>query len=63
MDLFLPELKGSVRGVQSNNRAELTAILETIKACIGLDKNVHIYSDSQYSIDVISRHSRASDGG
>ena len=41
-NLFLPDLKGPVRGSKSNNRAELTSILESIKACIGLDRNVHI---------------------
>ena len=55
----MPELKGPVVGKQSNNRAELTAILECIKACEGLSQNIHIFSDSQYSIDIISKHCRA----
>ena len=44
-------------GNQTNNNAELTAILEAIKQCIGINKNITIYTDSQYSIDCYTKWS------
>ena len=39
------------KGNQTNNNAELTAILEAINICKNINKNVIIYTDSKYSIN------------
>ncbi len=44
-------------GNQTPNNAELTAILEAIKLCIDVNKNITIYTDSQYSIDCYTKWS------
>jgi ribonuclease HI len=45
---------GRVPGKQTNNRAELFAILRAILACEDEKRSLHIYTDSQYSIYTIS---------
>ena len=39
------------KGNQTNNNAELTAILEAINICKNINKNVIIYTNSKYSIN------------
>ena len=62
-NLYLPPLKGPVKGLQSNNRAEGSAILECLKACFGLEKPLHIFTDSEYCIKMISKFCRARSEG
>jgi ribonuclease HI len=42
-----------IEGLQTNNRAELTAIIEALKICLDYDSVVVIYTDSEYSINGI----------
>jgi len=54
-DIIISEDNGFVRGKQSNNTGELTAIAEAILYAIKNDYDeVLIYSDSRYSIDSLT---------
>ena len=55
---MIPHLMGTVKGKQTNNRAELTAIYKCIEATLQFPRPLHIYTDSQYSINSISKFCR-----
>ena len=58
---MLEPLMGCVRVKQTNNRAELTAILKFIEASIPTNRPLHIHTDSQYSLYSISKFCRMTD--
>ena len=41
-------------GITTNNVAELTAVYEALKCLTMYDKTIHLYTDSQYAIGVLS---------
>lgn len=50
-----PNVSERLIGKQTNQRAELSAILRALQMTTNTSRNIHIFTDSQYSIDAVTK--------